>query len=64
MNRLTTKSSVTTVERSLLGDVMIALGAYTAIALVAWDRYWPRCLTVRCAAGFLFIGLAVTLALE
>ncbi len=64
VNRLTTKSSVTTVERSLLGDVMIALGAYTAIALVAWDRYWPRCLTMRRVAGFLFIGLAVTVALE
>ena len=51
-------------SRATLGDVMIALGAYTAIALVARDRYWARCLTVRRVAGFLFIGLAVTIAFE
>lgn len=51
-------------SRATLGDVSIALVAYTAISVVARDRYWPRRASMMRIGGFLTVGLAFTIVLE
>ncbi|MFT4582583.1 MAG: hypothetical protein ACI915_002973 [Gammaproteobacteria bacterium] len=50
--------------QATFGDVAITLAAYLAVTLAAKDRYWAIRLTTARVAGFLVIGLAITVVLE
>lgn len=51
-------------SKATFGDVLIALGAYVAIALATGDRCWPRRWNAKRVGGYLGLGLAATVVLE
>jgi len=51
-------------SKATFGDMVIALGAYSAVTLATRDRFWPRQLTAGRIGGYLAVGLIVTIALE
>lgn len=50
--------------RATLGDVLISLGAFWAVALIFRDRNWIRFLCGSAIIIFITVGVAVTVVLE
>lgn len=50
--------------RATLGDVPIALVAYWVVAALRRRRDWLRCPDVKAIAGFVAVGIVVTIGLE
>jgi len=51
-------------SRAALGDALIAVTAFWAVALAARSRAWLEVPTARRVLGFMAIGLAITLVFE
>lgn len=56
--------AVKSCSRAAVGDALIMLAAYAAVAAVARDRRWILSTTARELAQFVGIGLAVTTVIE
>ena len=56
--------AVKTCSRAAVGDAVIALVAYWAVALVVCHRGWVIVPTASRVLGFMVCGLAVTIAIE
>ena len=50
--------------RATLGDVVIALASYWAVAMVAGRRRWILTPTGRTVAGFVAVGILITVVME
>lgn len=57
-------SGILVCARATLGDVVIALAAFWAVALAAGGRTWVTAPTPRRTAGFVSAGVLITIAME